>query len=70
MHLPDGAAGGRLAAGDLPQRDLLALARALADLQRDGGVGQLVLVGPAAASSVQVTVVNAGPGRSAAGPLR
>src|SRR5512142_3517754 len=33
VHLPDGPAGGGLAAGDLPQRDLLALARALGDLQ-------------------------------------
>jgi hypothetical protein len=37
-----------LAAGDLPQADRLALARALADLQGDRGVGQVVLVRPAA----------------------
>ena len=48
MHLADGAPGGGLAAGDLPQRDLLALARALGDLQRHDGVGQLVLVRPSA----------------------
>ncbi len=48
MHLPGGAVGGGLAAGDLPQRDLLALARALADLQGDRGVGELVLVAAAA----------------------
>jgi len=47
VHLAGGAAGG-LAAGDLPQADLLSLARALADVQGDRGVGQLVLVRPAA----------------------
>ena len=48
MYLPDGPPGGGLAAGDLPQRDVVALARALGDLQRDRGVGQLVLVAAAA----------------------
>ena len=48
MHLPGAAAGRGLAAGDLPQADSLAFARTLPDLQGDRGVGQVVLVRPAA----------------------
>lgn len=44
------------AAGDLPQRHRLALARTLADAQLHGRVGQLVLMGPA-------PVIGAGDGR-------
>ena len=47
MDLPGGAGPRGDQAGDLPQRDGLALARPLADAQFRGRVGQLVLVGPA-----------------------
>jgi hypothetical protein len=69
VHLAEGAPGSGLAAGDLPQAHRLALARPLGDLQRHEGVGKLVFLRPSAVS-VQVTVVNAEPGRSATGPLR
>ena len=46
VDLPGAAAAGGDAAGDLPQADRLPLARPVADVQRDGRVGQVVLVLP------------------------
>ncbi len=48
VHLAGGAAGGGLTAGDLPQGDSLALARALGDVQGDRGAGQVVVMRSAA----------------------
>ena len=48
MDLPRAAVPGGDPAGDLPQADRLPLARPVADGQRDRGVGQTVLVLPAA----------------------
>ena len=48
MDLPGAAAAGGDPAADLPQADRLPLARPVADPQRDRGVGQVVLVLPAA----------------------
>ena len=48
VDLPGAAAAGGDPAGDLPQADRLPLARPVADAQRDGGVGQVVFVLPAA----------------------
>jgi hypothetical protein len=51
MDLAGLAPAGRNPAGDLPQADLLALARAVGDVQVRGGVGKDVLVCPAAVIS-------------------
>ena len=48
MDLPGAAAAGGDPAGDLPQADRLPFARPVVDAQRDGGVGQVVGVLPAA----------------------
>jgi len=69
VDLPGAAAAGGDPAGDLPQADRLPFARPVVDAQRDGGVGQVVGVLPAA-------VIGAGDGgelaggMSGAGPLR
>ena len=55
MDLAGAAVAGRDAAGDLPQADLLALARAFGDRQAGCGVGQRVLV-------CLATVIGAGDG--------
>jgi hypothetical protein len=47
VDLPGAAAFGGDPAADLPQHHRLALARPLADAQLHGGVGQVVLMGPA-----------------------
>ena len=47
MDLAGGAVPGRDPAGDLAQVNRLPLARSFADVQRDRGVGQVVLVLPA-----------------------
>ncbi len=48
VDLPGAAAAGGHPAGDLPQADRLPLARPVVDAQRHHGVGQVVLVLPAA----------------------
>ena len=60
MDLPGSAAAGGHAAGDLPQADRLPFTRPVADGQRDGGVGQVVLMLPA-------PVISAGDGGELAG---
>ena len=69
MDLPGAAAPRGDPAGDLPQRHRLPLARALADAQVHGHLGELVSWARPR-SSVQVTVVNDSAGRSGAGLLR
>jgi site-specific DNA recombinase len=60
VDLPGAAAAGGHAAGDLPQGDLLPLARPVADGQRHHRVGQVILMLPAA-------VIGAGDGGELAG---
>ena len=51
VDLPDAAAAGGHPAADLPQADRLPFARPVVDAQRDGGVGQVIGMLPAAVIS-------------------